>query len=46
MCSLKFGKWLEEEGLADETDEELIVSTLIKRLSNETSPRVLIEDFP
>lgn len=46
MIQIRFCQWLKDEGLADETDEELIVMQLIKRLSCEVAPRVLLVDFP
>lgn len=46
QCSFKFGEWLKQEGLEEEEDEEVVVQALVKRLSMEVSPRVLIEDFP
>lgn len=44
--SLKFNQWLKDEGLSGETDEETVVSALIRRLSQEVSPRIVLEDFP
>ena len=43
---LDFQKFLEDENLCNEKNEERIVSELIKHLANEVNPCVLLEDFP
>jgi hypothetical protein len=45
MILMNFGKFLKDNGLKSK-DDETVTMALIKYLINETSPRVLIEDFP
>lgn len=45
MKHLHFGTFIEENKLQDE-DDETITTALIKTLSREICPRVLLEDFP
>lgn len=45
MNLMNFGKFLKDNGLKGK-DDETVTMALIKQLINETSPRVLIEDFP
>ena len=40
-----FNDFIEENGLTDDDDETVTVA-LIKSLSQELAPRVLLEDFP
>ena len=42
---VKFDSFVKESGL-DGSDDDTIVLALIQSLSNEISPRVIIENFP
>ncbi len=42
---IKFDNFVKESGL-DGSDDDTIVLALIQSLSNEISPRVIIENFP
>jgi len=47
MEVLSFDKFIKESGFNPNSyDDEEVTMALIKRLINETSPRVLLEDFP
>ena len=45
MKLIKFNDFVEGNGLSD-ADDETVTSALIKTLSQELAPRVLLEDFP
>jgi guanylate kinase len=45
MKLVNFNEFIEKNGLCDEDDETVTVA-LIKSLSQELAPRVLLEDFP
>lgn len=45
MNLINFSKFINDNGLKDK-DEESITIALIKKLVNEISPRIIIEDFP
>jgi len=45
MNLLNYNEFIKESDLGD-ADDETKTMALIKRLSGETSPRVLLEDFP
>lgn len=45
MIVLNFDQFLHENGYSGDDDEEVTLA-LVKRLVNETAPRILIEDFP
>jgi broad-specificity NMP kinase len=42
---IKFDSFVKESGL-DGSDDDTIILALIQTLSNEISPRVIIENFP
>ncbi len=47
MDVLNFEKFLKDAGFnPNNYDDEEVTLTLVKRLINETSPRILLEDFP